>query len=76
MVLAVIGAVALFAAYTVGVAVVAYRQGASAGRSAVERMSRILDIPNHSGEPHNFAGPPARVSQGKVKNRRNWRSGN
>jgi hypothetical protein len=55
---------------------VAMRQAARRAFNEAERMSRITGEPFHGGEPHNFNGPPARTSQGRIRNRRNWTNQN
>ncbi len=42
-------------------------------RAHEERQARIEERTYHGGEPHNHDGPPARVSQGRVQNRRTWK---
>lgn len=72
-VLSLVGLLALLAL----AAGIGYRYGVrntrAAHRRAEERQARIEGRPYRGGEPHNWDSPPARVTQGRMKNRRTWK---
>jgi hypothetical protein len=72
-VLALVGLLALLA-LAVGVGYwIGVRNTRAAHRRAEERQARIEGRPYRGGEPHNWDGAPARVSQGRIRNRRTWK---